>query len=180
MSQLGRTSWSITSGTSPVRDGRVIETAELRAIRENILCVRMGGALQIPNEAQWLVDFFQTSTQVLENLWMSEVDISETRVRSDWIVDHLDIRGWSECFGEAVVRDLLVAGQGAYLLPVLSAPRQCTPEIRTEYWKWAEERILAPMKQENPQLFSWMIERQREVIAEVAAKDPYEEGGWDG
>ena len=165
---------------SPVGDGRVIETAELRAIRENVLCVRMGDALQIPNEAQWLVDFFRTSTQVLHNLWMSEVDISETRVRSDWIVDHLDIRGWSECFGEEVVRDLLVTGQGAYLLPVLSPPPQSTPEVRTEYWKWAEERILAPIKQQNPQLFSWMIELQRRVIAEVAAKDPYEEGKWDG
>ena len=165
---------------SAVRDGRVTETAELRAIRENILCVRMRDGLQIPSEAQWLVDFFRTSAQVLENLWMSEVEVSETRVRSDWIVDHLDIRGWSECFGEEVVRDLLVKGQGTYLLPVLSAPRHSTPEIRKEYWKWAEERILAPMKQQNPQLFSWMIERQREVIAEVAAKDPYEEGGWDG
>ena len=165
---------------SPVGDGRVIETAELRAIRENILCVRMGDALQIPNEAQWLVGFFRTFTQVLDNLWMSEVDISETRARSNWILDHLDIRGWSECFGEEVVRDLLVTGQGAYLLPVLSPPPQSTPEVRAEYWKWAEERILAPIKQQNPQLFSWMIELQRRVIAEVAAKDPYEEGGWDG
>ena len=27
---------------------------------------------------------------------------------------------------------------------------QSTPEVRTEYWKWAEERILAPIKQQNP------------------------------
>ena len=165
---------------SPVMDGRVIETAELRAIRENVLCVRMGDALQLPKEAQWLVDFFRSSTQVLHNLWMSGVDIAETRVRSDWIVDHLDIRGWSECFGEEVVRDLFVTGQGAYLLPVMSPPPQSTPEVRAEYWKWAEERILAPIKQESPQLFSWMIEVQRRVIAEVADKDPYEEGEWDG
>ena len=166
--------------SSPVREGRVIETAELRAVRESILCVRMRGVLRLPNEAQWLVDFFRACTQVLHDLWVNEVDIAEARVRSDWILDHLDIRGWSECFGEEVVRDLLVTGQGAYLLPVLSPPPQSSPEVRAEYWKWAEERILTPIKQQNPQLFSWMIEVQRRVIAEVAAKDPYEEGGWDG
>lgn len=71
-------------------------------------------------------------------------------------------------------------GQGAYVASLLLSPIPSSPEVRAEYWKWAEERILAPIKQQNPQLFSWMIEFQRRIIAEVAAKDPYEEGGWDG
>ena len=71
-------------------------------------------------------------------------------------------------------------GQGAHLLPVLSPPTPSTPKVRAEFWKWAEETMLAPIKEKDPELFSWILEFQRRVIAEVAAKDPYEEGGWDG
>ena len=39
---------------SRIRDGKVIETAELKAIRENILRVRMSDWLQVPKEAPWL------------------------------------------------------------------------------------------------------------------------------
>ena len=44
---------------SGVRDNQIIETAELKAIRENILQARMNDWLQLPKEAPWL----QTNTQ---------------------------------------------------------------------------------------------------------------------
>ena len=166
--------------SSPVEDGKVLETAELKAIRENLLCVRMRSVLQIPKEVKWFVDMVRALTQALKNLWKSDIDYSEARVRSDWIVDQIDIRAWAHCFGTEVGKDLVGTGRGAYLLLVLSPPIPSTPEVRTEYWSWAEERILAPIKQQNPELFSWIVEFQRRTIAEVAAKDPFEEGTWDG
>ena len=166
--------------SSPVREGRVIERAELRAVRESILCVRMRDVLRMPEEAQWLADLLRTFAQVLNSLWTSDLDLSETRVRSDWIVDQMDIRGWAHCFGAEARRNLIGTGQGVHLLPVLSPPAPSTPEVRAEFWKWAEETVLAPIKEQDPELFSWMIEFQRRVISEVAAKDPGEEGrmGW--
>ena len=166
--------------SSPVSNGRVSETAELRAIRENILCVRMREVLQLPQEAQWLMDLMRTLTHVVKNLWKDDMDYTEARVRSDWIVDQMDLRGWAHCLGAEAGRDFVETGQGAYLLPVLIPPIPSTQEVRGEYWKWAEERILAPIKQQNPELFSWIVEFQRRTIAEVAAKDPSEEGSWDG
>lgn len=166
--------------SSPVRDGRVSETAELRAIRENILCVRMREVFQLPQEARWLMDLMRTFTQVVKNLWSDDMDYTEARVRSDWIVDQMDLRGWAHCLGAEAGQDFVGTGQGAYLLPVLMPPIPSTPELRAEYWKWAEERMLEPIKQQDPKLFSWMVEFQRRVIAEVAAKNPYEEGGLDG
>lgn len=166
--------------SSPVRSGGVSETAELRAIRESILAVQMRDVLQLPQEARWLIELMRTFAQVVKNLWREDVDYAEARVRSDWIVDQMDIRRWAHCFGAEAGSDLVGTGQGAYLLLLLSAPVPCTPEMRAEYWKWAEERILAPIKEQNPELFSWMIEFQRRMISEVAAKDPYAEGEVDG
>ena len=166
--------------SSPVKEGRIIETAELRAVRESILCVRMRDVLRMPEEAQWLANLQRAFDQVLKSLWKSDMDLPETKVRSDWIVDQMDIQGWAHCFGVEAGRDLVGTGQGAHLLRVLSAPTSSPPEVKAEYWNWVEERILAPIKQHSPELFSRMIELQRTVISEVAAKDPYAEGGWDG
>ena len=166
--------------SSPVEGDRVRETAELRAIRENLLCVRMRNMLQLPNELPWLVDLMRTSTQVIRNLWKGEKDYSEIRARANWIFDQIDIRAWAHFFGAEGGKDLVGTGQGPYLLLLLMPPIPSTPEVRKEYWKWAEERILAPIKEQDPDLFSWIVEFQRRHIAEVSAKDPFEEGTWDG
>ena len=165
--------------SSPVENGKVRETAELKAVRENLLCVRMRSMLQIPKEFPWFMDLMKTFHQVTKNLWKHEKDYSEIRARANWIVDQIDILGWAPCFEAEVGRDLVRTGQGPYLLLVLTPPIPTTQEVRREYWKWAEERILAPIKQQNPELFSWIVEFQRRTIAKVAAKDPFEEGTWD-
>ena len=164
---------------SPVESGRVRETAELRAIRENLLGVRMRSMLQIPSELPWLVDLLRTLTQVIRNLWGGADDYSEVRARANWIVDQIDIRAWAHHLGAEGGKDLVRAGRGPYLLLFLMPPIPCTPEVREEFWKWAEERILAPIKEQDPDLFSWIVEFQRRHIAEVASKNPFEEGNWD-
>ena len=54
---------------SAVEKGKVIETAELKAIRENILQVRMTTWLQLPKEEPWLTGFLQTCRRELARLW---------------------------------------------------------------------------------------------------------------
>ena len=165
--------------SSLVRDGKLAETAELRAIRENHLCVRMGSVLQIPKELPWIVHLVRTFAQVLKNLWTVNQDYSEIRTRSAWIVEQIDIRAWAHCFGLEGGKDLGRTGQGPYLLFMLYPPIPSTPEVRKEYWQWMEERLLEPIKEQNPDLFSWIVEFQRRHIAEIASKDPSEEASSD-
>ena len=56
---------------STVKDDKVIETAELKAIRENILRVRMSTWLQLPKEAPWLDTLLKVFIRVLKSLWRS-------------------------------------------------------------------------------------------------------------
>ena len=79
---------------SPIKDGRIGETAELKAIRENLLCVRMTTWLQIPKEFPWLNMSLMEFTRVIKGLWKADADFSSTRARSDWLMNQIDIRGW--------------------------------------------------------------------------------------
>ena len=156
---------------STVTDSKVIETAELKAIRENILCVRMSSRLQLPKEAPWLDGLLQTFIRVLKGLWRSDADFSEIRVRSNWIMSQIDVRGWAHSFGSGAGDSIVKTGRGAHILLLLLPPVDAPPEIKDEYWNWMEDMVLAPLKGQYPDLYSWIIEWQRREVSEMADMD---------
>ena len=156
---------------SIVRDGKVFETAELKAIRENILCIRMTTWLQISKDAPWLNTLLQVFSRALRDLWKSDADFSGTRARSDWIMSQIDIRGWAHSFGKEDGDSMVKTGRGAYILLLLTPLVDVSREVQDEYWGWVEERILAPIKEQYPDLYSWFVDWQRRWIVEMADMD---------
>lgn len=161
---------------SIVKDNQVIETAELNAIRENILRVRMGTWLQIPKEAYWLDTLFKTFIRVLKGLWSGEADFSSIRVRSNWIMSQIDVLGWAHSIGSGTGESIVNTGRGEYIMMLLLPPIEAPREIKGEYWNWFEETILAPIKEEYPDLYYLIIEWCRTQIAKMVDMDLPEEG----
>lgn len=156
---------------STVKDNKVIETAELKAIRENILCVRMSTWLQLPKEAPWLGALLKTFVRVLKGLWRADADFSRVRARSDWIIDQIDVRGWAHCLGGEAGDSIVKTGRGALILSLLSPPAEASPKAKDEYWSWIEDMVLAPIKEQYPDLYSWIIEWQRRLVTDTANMD---------
>lgn len=156
---------------SIVEGNKVIETAELKAIRENILCVRMRTWLQLPKEIPWLDTSLMEFIRAIKGLWRDDSDFSSTKARSDWLVSQIDIRGWSHSFGKEISDNIAKTGRSGYLLLLLTPPADVSREVRDEYWSWLQERILDPIKEQDPDLYSWIIEMQRDLIAEIANKN---------
>ena len=156
---------------STVEGGKVVETAELKAIRENLLHVRMTTWLQIPEEIPWLNSSRIVFIQVLKDLWKADADLSTVRARSDWLIDQSDIRGWAHSFGRETGDNIVKTGRGADILLVLTHTAETPQETKDEYWNWAEERILVPIKEQYPDLYSWIIEEQRKLIAKITDTD---------
>lgn len=152
---------------SIVKDGKIIETAELKAIRESILCVRMNSWLQIPKEALWLDMFFKTLIQVLKGLWLNKSDILSIRVRSKWILNFLDVRCWAHFLGEESEFSTAEMAYGAYVLLLILPPSDVSPEIKNEYWKWLEDEVLNPIKERNQSLYFWIIDWQQKKFADI-------------
>ena len=53
------------------------------------------------------------------------------------------------------------------LLPPVDTPQK----VKDEYWSWVEDRVLAPIKEQYPDLYCWIVEWQRRQTTEMADTD---------
>ena len=156
---------------SSVDGGQVIETAELKAIRENILRVRMSDWLQLPNEAAWLNMTLATFLRVLKDSWTESVEDGTVSARSHWLSSQIDIRGWAHRFAPDHENSIVTSGRATQILMLLTPPADTAQTVRNAYWKWAEEYILSPIKEQDPEMYDWMVQWYQDHIDHIAAMD---------
>ncbi len=154
---------------SAVEKGKVIETAELKAIRENILQVRMSTWLQLPKENHWLETLQNACHRALTGLWRAGTDFAKARARSDWILSLIDLHGWAHAFSKEVGDNIVRTGSKATILSILAPPNAQPQEVKDEYRRWVEERILARIKEQNPELYIDLVEWYRSGIEELVS-----------
>lgn len=116
--------------TISVADDCVVETAELKAIRENILRIRMSHFLQLPKESPWLDNLMQALILTLKAQWRSEIDEVTASARSEWLLQCLDIRGWAQCFVAGDSVNMIIHGRSAQIMSLLLAPPDIPAEIK--------------------------------------------------
>lgn len=157
---------TIHISASTVKNDKIVETAELKAIRENIQRVRMSNWLQFPKEVPWLVTTLKVFIRVLKSLWKAGADLSSVTACSNWIVDQVDVRGWAHRLGEENGDNIVKTGRGAHILMLLTPPFEAPREVKDAYWNWVEGQVFAPIKEQYPDLFDWICEWQRRQISE--------------
>lgn len=150
-----------------VKNDKLVEIAELKAIRENILRVRMSTWLQLPKEAFWLDTIFNVFIKVLKNLWTDDTDLVTIKMRSEWIIDQVDIRGWAHRYEKEIGDNIIKKGRGALIQMLLSPPIDAQKSIQNAYCHWIEDRILVSIKEQFPELYALMINLQKSWIAEL-------------
>ena len=154
--------------TATVSDEKLNETAELRAIRESVDQVRMSDWLQLPKEAAWPDMTEKAFVRALRNLWRVDAELPGVKVRSNWIVDQLNIEN-----GDII----LSGGRGPLILVLIVPPSNAPQEIREAYRDWAEDRILAPIREEYPKLYAWIVAHYKARISEFSNQNQF--GGLD-
>ena len=157
-----------------VEEDTVIESAELKAIRENILCVRMSEWLQLPHEFVWLDTTLHVFIRVLKGLWRAGADLTAVMARSNWIMEQINVRGWAHRFG-VENEDYAAKDKPGLLTVILFTPPSGAPqEIKDAYWSWLEDRVLVPLKEQDPDLYAWIVEQEKKLISEIADREPDE------
>ena len=136
----------------------IVETVELKAIRENILKVRMSDWLQLPAEAYWLDTILKVFSHVLKDLWTDDAVIPEVTAKSNWIMDQVDIRGWAHSFDLENADELVRINRGAYLLLFIMPPFDAPLAIQDAYSEWIEIHVLAQIKNQFPKLYAWLVQ----------------------
>jgi hypothetical protein len=160
---------------SPVEKGEVAETAELKAIRESVLSVRMSEWLQLPEEVPWLNRTLKSFVHVLRNLWVGEADIEEITARSNWLVKLIDVRGWAHRLIPENADNVVLVGRAAHILLILTPPTVDSQSVVDAYWNWVEGRVLLPLQEQFPKVYQWLVNWYRSKVAELAATQHSEE-----
>ena len=155
---------------SMVEDDKFVETAELKAIRENILQVRMSTWLQLPKEEPWLKTLLHSCHRALAQMWKANIDFVKARARSEWILCIIDVRGWAHTVGMEGGENIVKSKFGESILSLLSLGIELSPGVRDEYLRWVDERVLAPLKERNPDMFSDLLESYKGHISHVVDK----------
>jgi hypothetical protein len=160
---------------SPVIDGKVEETAELKAIRKSFLQVRMSGFLQLPGEAAWLDGALRSFAQVLKGLWVDVPNFSEIIVRANWLAELIDIRGWAHCFVPDHAENVIQRGPTAFVELLCSPPTAASPSVADAYWEWIEERFLVPIQEQFPEQYNQIVDSHRSFIGKMADRQHSED-----
>lgn len=147
---------------SKVIGGKIVENAGLKAIRENILRVRMTDVLQLPQELPWLNSLFEAGFEAMKLQWYEGVDESIARARSNWLMDIMDIQKWAHRLTEEDAK--LDERYESQLMALMILANHNSASVRAAYWKWLEQRVLLEIKEENRPLHKNLVLRAGRVI----------------
>ncbi|MER9007120.1 MULTISPECIES: hypothetical protein [unclassified Mesorhizobium] len=162
-----------------VIDGEVVETAELRAIRENVLQVRMGSLLQIPKELPWLEGLFSSAMEVLRAQWDDTIDDATARARSDWLFELYDSRGWSHRLTSTVGGSLTLVRFRSQVWSLLAGQQDQTPRVRQRYLSWLDDNVFSTISDTDPETYQWILSEVRELVDNVIRQDVANRGDDD-
>ena len=146
-------------------NGILVETAELRAIREAMLRARMSKMLQIPTEVPWLHQSMNAIIHTLKLAWQTKADPKDAAVYSEWLLQLADVRGWAASAIPGNERGFALYAYAAHLLHILSAP-DVPNEVREAYHDWVDERVVRNIQDTEPEIFEWIVEHARELITQ--------------
>jgi hypothetical protein len=151
-----------------LNEGEVVETAELRAIRESLLMARMRKILQIPIETTWLHESMRSVIRTIRELWKQSADLEEAATRAEWLLGLLDVRGWAPSAMQGNERNFALFAHAAHIQSLTSPPEDAPDSIRDAYYDWIDRRLLQELRDSQPESFGWIVDRARELIVNAA------------
>lgn len=147
-----------------VVDGAIIETAELKAIRENLLLARLTGSLQWPKERAWLDNLAFVFIEVIRAQWRDDIDAEVASAKSNWLSAQFDIRDWASQYGKAEKPGSANDRFRGFVLALSLLNKNVQPKTRQRYWDWHAKAMLEPLKEQQPIVYTELVEQVRSVI----------------
>jgi hypothetical protein len=160
-----------------IRDGKLIQSAELKTLRQSITHMQIRSVLNMPGEYTYLANLFRATRQVIVDIWNSDSINLEKEIRSSWLVDIIDLKAWSSCYqfelGSKVARNSSISF--TQLLISNGALVEQSKE-RVAYFAWLDRRVIQPLKSEDPAVYKEIVEKSERDL-EVLLNTPMDGGG---
>lgn len=159
---------NVLLGQAAIVKGALVETAELRAIRESLQLAKMSVGLQIPKEQTWLDSLTITFLTAIKAQWKGGASVQDARARSTWLLRQFDIRQWAPRYKVPGESEASEAKYRAQIVSLAHAADQMTDDMKIAYWDWVEESLLQRVAVEERQVFVGVVEHIRSTVTRIA------------
>ena len=155
-------------GNVRLANGAVVETAELRAIRESLLRARMSKMLQIPKEVPWLQSSMQAVVRTIRTIWSAKTDAREAQAYSEWLLVLLDTRGFAASAVPGNERNFALYAHAAQLLQLMPVLNEMHADVKSRYDAWLDDTVLKDIRATQPEVFAWLVDQCRSLVARAS------------
>ncbi|MFT4850037.1 MAG: hypothetical protein ACI83B_002586 [Sediminicola sp.] len=147
-----------------VQESGISETFELKSIRQYLIKLKMSNSIQLPRDAQWIIDLTKTISHSLKSLWVSDLSEDEKIAKSNWLYDILDYRGWAPFHQTQAGEELAKNGM---VMKINSLLIRSVDNIQMEvmYWKWLDKHVIEPLKSDEPAVYRAVVELAKQEIS---------------
>lgn len=146
----------------------IVETGELRVLRESIRLVQLRGWLDPGHDAAWLASLNSALTAALFEQWTSQIPDALARARSGWLLLLLDSRDWSDGVVPPGLASLARQGAIIDLATLCGGPRVPEDGAAQRFEAWLDEVVMSPRFAHEPALRAGFLDHMRLMVAAVA------------
>jgi len=147
----------------------LVESAELKAIRESLLRARMVKLVQIPQDLPALQQTQIAMVRLIREVWLLAPNEAEATARADWLLRVSDIRGWAAAAEPSQERSFPVFGYANYALQLATAAIGAEPALRERYFSWVTDRVLNQIAESEPEMHAWILARLKALVTDGVA-----------
>jgi hypothetical protein len=149
------------TGAADVKGGKLVETRELRILRESVLLV-MARKLLLPREEPWVGGWVKAGMLAVRSIWIRCQENAEAK--ANWVMGAIPDY-WQFC-PTPVQPDVWpnVRSAMARRLTLLFNVMLIPPERRAAYRTWVEKRVLLPLESADPELLAEAVAGFKAVL----------------
>ena len=153
---------------SAVFEGKLVETAELRGIREYLALVAMSDWFHMDTEGNWMMQIYWSIREAVKEVWVQASQTASTKAKATWLVELFDIRDWIR-FRNFEPAEMV--NQRANQIWVMSnSPSNLPPTFQSEFYEWVDESLISPIQVQEPEVYRAVLTIVRQYCSELALK----------
>lgn len=160
---------------SVLANGEFKPTKQLRLIKESLLLIRISGLVQLPRDAQWLLETIKTIAQAIRAQWSADIPLELSRVRSCWLYELMGYREWAQTHQIRGDVGMAYLGEVLKVSSMAIAPESLTNEQKEVYKAWLDDFVLGPLRDVDPWSFKNMVDSMKQQVKSIAQQSTLEE-----
>lgn len=151
-------------GNAKIVGDELVETAELRGLRENIRLAQLRGWFNVQSDIGWLLRLSQAIADALLTQWREELADDVARARSNWLVKLLGASDWSELIAQRPAPDWIANGRALDLTRLATASVRLDAPAAARFADWLETDVVTPLFEEAPRLKPIFLANLRSMV----------------